>query len=324
MSANSFTDSPAPVPSLDNVPDHDHSHDRPAAAAGVVFLAMFILGGLDNAVSVIARDTGLWQFHFIRACLAVTIMITLGRLGLINITPKRLWAVALRGGLTGLSMLVYFGSLAFLTLSQAAAGLFTAPIWVMLLSAVFLRQKVGVMRILAAAIGFVGVLLVLRPFDGEVNTLALFPMVAGFFYACGAIATRQWCSGESAMSMLLFFFLSLGLFGLCGATVMTLWPHEVPAGPDGFILRGFGSMGYLSMGLTLLQAVGSMLAVGFVFRGYQLGDAAQVAIFEYALLVFAAGWSYLLFDQSVTLLSVIGMGFIILSGIVISLRSRGT
>ncbi len=72
----------------------------------------------------------------------------------------------------------------------------------------------------------------------------------------------------------------------------------------------------------LLQAVGSILAVGLIFRGYQLGDAAQVAIFEYSLLVFAAGWSYLLFDQTVTVLSAIGLGLIILSGIVISLRSR--
>ncbi len=304
--------------------DATSSHDRPLAAAGVVVFAMFVLGGLDNAVAVVARDTGLWQFHFVRACLAVSIMVGLARMGWINITPKRRWAVALRGGMTGLAMLVYFGSLAFLTLAQAAAGLFTAPIWVMLLSAVFLRQRVGPMRILAAAIGFVGVLLVLRPFEGGVNTLALFPMIAGFFYACGAVATRQYCTGETAMSMLLYFFLSLGLFGLIGAIFMTVWPHDVPDGAAGFILRGFGPMGNLSMGLTVLQAVGSIFAVGLIFRGYQLGDAAQVAIYEYSLLVFAAGWSYLMFSQTVDLMMAIGMGFIILSGIVISLRSRQT
>ena len=303
-------------------PDVMNAQDRPLAAASVVFFAMFVLGGLDNAVAVVARDTGLWQFHFVRACLAVSIMVGLARIGWINITPKRRWAVALRGGMTGLAILVYFGSLAFLTLAQAAAGLFTAPIWVMLLSAVFLRQRVGPMRILAAAIGFVGVLLVLRPFEDGLNTLALFPIIAGFFYACGAIATRQYCTGESAMSMLFYFFLSLGLFGLVGATVMSLWPHDIPTGADGFILRGFGPMGHLSMGLTVLQAVGSIFAVGLIFRGYQLGDAAQVAIYEYSLLVFAAGWSYLMFSQTVDLMMAIGMGFIILSGIVISLRSR--
>ncbi|MDA5095651.1 DMT family transporter [Aliiroseovarius sp. KMU-50] len=316
-------DASPPIPLGDVASEHSEAHDRPAMAAGVIILAMFILGGLDNSVSVIARDTGLWQFHFIRACIAVSLMVGMARFGFINITPKRRWAVALRGGMTAIAMLVYFGCLAFLPLGQVAAGLFTAPIWVMLLSAVFLKQKVGPTRLVAAAIGFVGVLLVLRPFEGGLNTLALVPMIAGFFYACGAIATRQWCVGESAMSMLLFFFISLGVFGLLGATFLTLWPHDVPAGPDGFILRGFGEMGGLSIGLTILQAVGSMIAVGLVFKGYLLGDAAQVAIYEYSLLVFAAGWSYLLFDQSVTPMSVIGMGFIILSGIVISLRSRG-
>ncbi len=83
-------------------------------------------------------------------------------------------------------------------------------------------------------------------------------------------------------------------------------------------------MGHLSMGLTVLQAIGSIFAVGLIFRGYQLGDAAQVAIYEYSLLVFAAGWSYLMFSQTVDLMMAMGMGFIILSGIVISLRSRQT
>ncbi len=166
MSTQAFTESAAPLPPIDSapetVPGYGSSPDRPAAAAGVVFLSMFILGGLDNAVSVIARDTGLWQFHFFRACIAVTLMMLLARTGIINVTPKRRWAVALRGGMTGLSMLLYFGSLGFLTLSQAAAGLFTAPIWVMLLSTVFLRQRVGTLRVLAAVIGFAGVVLVLR------------------------------------------------------------------------------------------------------------------------------------------------------------------
>jgi hypothetical protein len=44
--------------------------------------------------------------------------------------------------------------------------------------------------------------------------MALVPMMAGVFYAIGSIATRQWCEGESAVAMLFYFFLCLGLFGL--------------------------------------------------------------------------------------------------------------
>ncbi|UWP92950.1 DMT family transporter [Aliiroseovarius crassostreae] len=305
-----------------NIPVVSTGEERPLAAAGVIMLAMFMLGILDSSVAVIARDTGLWQFHFIRSVLACLLILGLAKAGVVRITPRRHWAVALRGGLTGLSMLFYFGCLAFLPLGQVAAGLFTAPIWVMIISALFLGHPIGVTRLSAAVLGFAGVLMVLRPFETGLEPLAILPMVAGFFYALGALATRQFCAGESTFSMLLYFFLSLGVFGLLGTVGMTLWPHDVPAGAEGFILRGIGPIGGVSVLLTITQAVGSIIAVGLIFRGYQLGEAGQVAIYEYSLLIFAAGWSYVLFSEPTGLMPAIGMGLIILSGIVISVRSR--
>ena len=298
------------------------SNDKPMAAAGVVFAAMFLLGLIDNAVAVIARDTGLWQFHAMRGVLATAILAAMSALGHARLRPNRLWAVALRGGFTGVSMLIYFGCLGFMSVSQVAAGLFTAPIWVMLIGALFLGQKVGPTRIAAALLGFGGVLLVLQPFQDGLDPVALIPMASGFFYAIGALATRQWCEGESTLSMLLFFFLWLGLFGLIGTVWFTLVPVEVPAGPDGFLVRGLVWPGTTSWALLGVQVIGSMVAVGMLFRGYQLGDAAQVAIFEYSLLIFAAFWGYLMFGQTLTPMAVLGMGLIALSGAVISLRSK--
>lgn len=298
------------------------SNDNPMAAAGVVFAAMFLLGLIDNAVAVIARDTGLWQFHAMRGVLATAILGAMSALGYARLRPNRLWAVALRGGFTGLSMLIYFGCLGFMSVSQVAAGLFTAPIWVMLIGALFLGQKVGPTRIAAALLGFGGVLLVLQPFQDGLDPVALVPMASGFFYAIGALATRQWCEGESTLSMLLFFFLWLGLFGLIGTAWFTFVPAEVPAGPDGFLLRGLVWPGATSWALLGVQVVGSMVAVGMLFRGYQLGDAAQVAIFEYSLLIFAAFWGYLMFGQTLGPMAVLGMGLIVASGAVISLRTK--
>jgi drug/metabolite transporter (DMT)-like permease len=192
----------------------------------------------------------------------------------------------------------------------------------MLIGALFLEQKVGPTRIAAALLGFGGVLLVLQPFKGGLDPVALVPMASGFFYAIGALATRQWCEGESTLSMLLFFFLWLGLFGLIGTAWFTLVPVEVPAGPDGFLLRGLVWPGATSWALLGVQVVGSMVAVGMLFRGYQLGDAAQVAIFEYSLLIFAAFWGYLMFGQTLGPMAVLGMGLIVASGAVISLRTK--
>ena len=70
-----------------------------------------------------------------------------------------------------------------------------------------------------------------------------------------------------------------------------------------------------------VQAVGSLIGIGLIFRGYQLGEASQVAVFEYSLLVFASFWAWVLWGQTVPLLGFIGMGLIALAGIVIALRS---
>ena len=283
---------------------NDMSGNRTLVAAATICLAMFLLGFFDNFVALIARDLGLWQFHLMRAIRAVGLLVLLSMAG------------------QALAMLIYFGCLAFLPIGQVAAGLFTAPIWVLLIGALFFGHPVGVTRIGAAVVGFAGVLIVLDPFANGLNPVAFVPVAAGFFYAIGGIATRQWCEGESALSMLLYFFLALGLFGFIGSVVMLVWAHEVPIGAEGFIMRGMVWPTPMGWGLTVMQAVGSLVAVGLIFKGYQMGDAAQVAIYEYLLLPFAAGWSFVLFGDPIPASAVLGMALIIVSGAIISLRSR--
>lgn len=297
--------------------------DRPLAAAGYVFVGMFFLGFFDNLVRQIAPELGLWQFHLMRTVMAFGIFAIMSLSDRVQLRPKRAWAVMVRGGLAALAMLFYFGGLGFLPLGQVASGLFTAPIWVMLILAMFFGQPIGVTRLAAALVGFVGVLIVLDPFSEGIRPAVVVPMAAGFFYALGAIATRQWCEGESALSMLAAFFLCLGIFGAIGSVVTTLWPHEVPAGADGFILRGVVWPSGWALFITFLQAIGSIIGVGLLFRGYQLGDPAQVAIYEYSLLGFAALWSFILYGEQITFVAVLGMLLIVASGSVIAFRSSG-
>lgn len=299
------------------------SADRPLAAAGFVFAAMFFLGFFDNLVRQIAPELGLWQFHLMRSVIAFGLFGLIALTGRARFRPLRLWAVMVRGGLAALAMLFYFGGLGFLPLGQVASGLFSAPIWVMLISALFFGKPIGAMRLGAALVGFVGVLIVLDPFSEGIRPAVVVPVAAGFFYALGAIATRQWCEGESAMSMLLAFFFWLGVFGALGTVIMTLWPHHVPEGADGFILRGAVWPSGWALFITFLQAAGSIMGVGLLFRGYQLGDAAQVAIYEYSLLGFAAIWSFVLYGETLGSGALLGMVLITVSGVVISLRSQG-
>ena len=298
------------------------SETRPVAAALFVIAAMGVIGFIDNFVVVIAEETGLWQFHLMRAAMVLPILALGTVLGFGTLRPRCAGPVMLRSVLVSVSMVLYFGALAFLPISEVVAGLFTAPIWVMLFSVLFLGQRVGPVRSLAAVAGFLGVLLVLKPDAGALTPVAAVPLIAGLFYALGAIVTRERCAGESVTAILAGFFGTMAVWALLGLAVLAVAAPEAPPGADGFILRGWGPPSDTVLFWTVVQAVGSILGVGLLTRGYQLADASFVSVFEYTLLGFVSAWAWILRGEALDALSLAGLCLIALSGIVIALRGR--
>jgi drug/metabolite transporter (DMT)-like permease len=299
------------------------TEDRTLAAAGLILIYATVIGFTDNYVRVIAAEAGLWQFHATRSVMALALLAGLAvPLGL-RLRPVRRWAVFGRSAIHGLAMLIYFGSLAFLPVAQVAAGLFTAPIFVLLISRFAFDHPIGPIRIIAVAVGFLGVLLVLGPSAiGGTSAAALLPILAGAMYALGNIATREWCERESAETLLGGFFLALGVLGVIGLGVLSLVPVAEPEGTPGFILRGWVWPTGTFLFWTFVQAAGSLFAVGMMIRAYQLAEASRVSVFEYSILPASALWGWLIWGEVLTPLAAAGMLLIAGAGIVIALRAR--
>ncbi|MGV8986582.1 MAG: DMT family transporter [Cypionkella sp.] len=297
--------------------------DATFAAAGMILIYATIIGFTDNFVRVIAAEAGLWQFHATRTVLAIALLVVVARpLGL-RLGARNTGAVLARSGIHGLAMVIYFGALAFLPVALVAAGLFTAPIFVLLIEKFAYGAQIGPFRIVAVALGFVGVILVLGPEAMRGASLpALLPVLAGALYALGNIATRRWCPNESAETLLAGFFLALGVAGVIGMAVLTLAPLPVPSGTDGFLMRGpvWPTQGFWFW--TLVQAAGSLLGVGLMVRAYQVADATRVSVFEYVILPASAAWSWLLWGEGLTPLAIAGMALIVAAGMMIALRAK--
>lgn len=301
----------------------DRSPDRTLAAAGMVLVYAMLIGFTDNFVRLIAADGGLWQFHATRSVMAWAILLALMVPLRLRLRPRNLRAVVARSAIHGSGMVIYFGALAFLPVAQVAAGLFTAPIFVLLISRFIYGHPIGPVRVLAVAVGFAGVVMVLGPEAMRGASVAAFlPVLAGALYALGNIATREWCDGETAETLLGGFFAALGIFGLIGMAVLTLVPVEVPDGTAGFVLRGpvWPSADFLFW--TLVQAAGSLLGVGMMIKAYQLAEASRVSVFEYVILPASAGWSWLIWGETQSLLALAGMALIAAAGVMIALRAR--
>jgi drug/metabolite transporter (DMT)-like permease len=219
-------------------------------------------------------------------------------------------------------MLIYFGALAFLPVAQVAAGLFTAPIFVLLIQRVAYGQPIRGLQVLAVAVGFVGVVLVLGPEAVTGATFAaLLPIIAGALYAMGNIATREWCAGETAETVVAGFFGMLGVMGLVGMAVLWAFPVPVPEGAEGFLQRGAVWPTGSFLWWTFVQAAGSLLGVGMIVKAYQIAEASKVSVFEYVILPASAAWGFFLWGETLTLMAVAGMALIALAGVLIGRQS---
>ncbi|MDF1728824.1 MAG: DMT family transporter [Sulfitobacter sp.] len=291
---------------------------RPGMAALSILGGMATLGLTDNFVPFISERGSLWQFHLVRSLMAFVLLAGLVALGWGAMRPRRWGAVLGRSLFQAGAMLIYFGCLSLLPIGVVVAGLFTAPLFVVLISILFQGKSVGPFRWLAVVLGFAGALMVIRPDPAALDPVAFLPILAGLLYAVGAVATRAWCEGESTMSLTAGFFGVLGVFGLMGVLLVG---GDTPEGHAGFVLRSWGPLDAEMLFWFALQAIGSLIGIGLIFRGYQMGEASHVAVFEYSLLVFASFWAWVMWGQVVPPLGLLGMVLIACAGAVIALRS---
>lgn len=297
--------------------------DRTLVAAGLICGYAVLIGFTDNYVRVIAAEAGLWQFHATRSLMAMAVLGLLVPVMGLRLRPVNLRAVAARSAIHGSAMVIYFGALAFLPVAIVAAGLFTAPIFVLLISRLAYGHAIGPVRILAVLIGFAGVILVLGPSAlSGASLAACLPVAAGAMYALGNVATREWCPQESAETLLAGFFLALGLIGAAGIAVLWLWPQPPTAGPEGFLVRGMVWPTSVFLFWTAVQAVLSLLGVGLMIRAYQITEASRASVLEYVILPASALWSWIIWGETLDGTAVAGMVLIVLAGSMIALRAR--
>lgn len=291
-------------------------HNRPLAAAGVILCGMAVIGFIDQFVKVIAEQSSLWTFHLVRSGMMWVVVgswLILSRRGLRIVNWRGVFG---RSAAMSLAMIIYFGALGFLPVAQVAAGLFTAPIFVLVFSVAFFGLRIGPVRIVAVVLGFTGVVLVLSPDPSSVSPFVFLPALGGAFYAVAVIATREWCAEEGTLELSMAIFTFMGLWGLGGVLVV----GALGIVGDDFLSRGWVWPTAQVWGLCGMQALGSLFAVLLLTRGYQMAEASLVSVFEYSVLGFSALFGWLIWGDLLGPLGFIGMALIAGAGSLIALR----
>lgn len=274
----------------------DAAPNRTLAAAAAILGYAALISFADNFVRGIAQEVGLWQFQAVRSAMGVALMGLAALPFALRLWPRNLRAVLARSAVHSAAMLMYFGALGFLSVAQAAAGLFTAPIFVLLLSRYVYGHPLGPARVIGALVGFAGVLMVLTPASGDMSLAMALPVAAGALYALGNMATREWCKGESPGALTLWYLVVIGVAGALGMGVLTLIDPVVPAGAEGFLVRPmvWPSPGF--WGWTFVQAAVSVVGVGLMVwairwprpAGYRFSSISSCRFLRFGALFFSA------------------------------------
>ena len=291
----------------------------PSTRGGILLVTgISVFGFSDNLTLLVSDQVGVGQFHFSRSMIAIFMVMALGRIFGLGVLPKNWKPVLARTFFIVISMLLYFSVLPMMPIAEAGAGLFTSPIFVLVFSAFLFGEKIGRNRILAVAIGSLGVLLVLKPGGDGFTLYHALPVMAGACYAVGSIITYRYCQEESPLAILMAFLIGIGFCGTLATTGLTMAPvsdallTEAP-----FLFRPWQAVSITFWGWMAVIALGASIALSLMTRAYQLTQTSYAAIYEYAYVISAGIFGWLFWGIAPGLISMIGIVLIIVAGIII-------
>jgi drug/metabolite transporter (DMT)-like permease len=202
-------------------------------------------------------------------------------------------------------MFGFFYGLSEMPLVNAFTLGYTAPLMMTALSAVFLGEPVGWRRWSAVMIGFVGVLIMLRPGSGELSFAAIAVLIAAFCYACQAITARKLSATEST--------LALSFYVVVGPMIVSLG-----------LLSSYTWVEPDLTGWALLVGAGasSVLAWIGLVNGYRAASPALLAPLEYTALIGGTIAGYVFWDEIPDIWVAVGALFIVASGLFVVYRNK--
>lgn len=281
------------------------AHRWRAALFMLAAVGMFAL--MDAGLKLLTAHYPPMQISAIRggASLPFVLVWVLSTVGARSLFRVR-WPLHLLRAVLGIMMMAPFVyALRTLPLSTAYAIFFIAPLLITALSVPILGERVGPRRWTAIVVGFLGVMVVLRPTGEGVASLAgLAVLLAAFGYAVSAITVRVLARTDSSQAIVVWLLVSMAL----GAGLLAL-PQWVPIrAEDLWLIAGVGIAGALGQ-YTITEA-------------FRRGEASLIAPLEYSALLWGVLLDFSLWNVLPDGMTWVGAAIIVLSGLYLLRRER--
>lgn len=242
--------------------------------------AAFFFALMNTLVRVTTAELPPLEVAFFRNLFAVTSMLPwMLSTGFPGFYTRHFRLQLARAVVGVVAMGLWFTSLAVVPLADAVALNFTMPLFIVAGAAIILGEKVGLRRWSATAIGFFGMLVILRPGIAEVSPVMALPVAAAVLMATSILLLKYMSATVRAGTAVLYLNLLMTPLSLVPAAFVWVWPH----GEDLLLLAALGllaTLAHLSLARSLATA-----------------DASAIIPFDFARLPFVALFAFLFFGQ---------------------------
>ncbi len=282
------------------------------AAAWMVGASLFF-AGLSGIIRHLGQEMHPFEVAFFRNLFGLLVMLPwLWRIGFGVLKTKRLNLYVSRSFLSLLSMLCWFTALPMLPFEQAVALSFTAPLFATVCAALILHETVRARRWTATIVGFIGVLIIVRPdlagigpgsgMEGAFAVGATLAILSALTSAVLTIVVKNLARTEPSDAIVTYMVLLLTPMSLVPAVFVWQWP-AADQWPWLVVMGVLGSLGHMCY-----------------MRAFAIADASAVMPYDYTRLLFAAAIGYLAFAEVPDLWTWIGAAVIASSAIYIAHR----
>ena len=240
------------------------------------------------------RELAVFQVMEMRSLIGLLLLAPLIRAagGLKAMRTQRLREHAMRNGVHYAAQYAWLAALSLIPLAQLIAIEFTMPIWALLLAAIFLHERISARRLLAVALGLLGVAVIVRPGSG-INVGQMVALAAAFGFAISVILVKSLTRSDSAVAITFWMLVIQSLLGL----VPALWLWHWPA-PTTWVW-------------VLVVAVCGSYSHYCMARALQHAEATVVIPMDYLRVPLTALAGWLIYAERMDLLTVLGAALIL-------------
>lgn len=262
---------------------------------------------------------GLWQLFAVRSLLAFPVLFGAALIffNRSHLAPRSMVWIAVRSLLLTAMWIAYYLALPLLPLAVAAAAYYTLPLFIVAFAALFGGETVGRSQWGGVGLGFIGILLVLRPGGEAFVWAALLPILSAILYALAMILTRTKCRNEHPATLALGLNGTFVIVGLAGLAIGWIFPIEA---------TGFFSPAWMTMGpqewqtIAILASLILVASVGTAVA-YQTAPSSTVGTFDFAYVGFALIWGVVFFAERPDNMALVGIALIVIAGVLAVRRS---